>query len=181
APGTVAALAFGAEGRRLAIGAWDRRRDHSEVAIWDLAIGRVIRTIDAGPRPIRAVAFSADGRRVAAGGGGARATGSGVRGGLGRPDRDLPGHPRPRGTHPGASLRPGRAPVRRRGVHRADLAPLGPRDRDGGTTARTVRGELPGVYARRPAAGVSGLRRSGASGRRTDRGGASGPSQRRRA
>jgi WD40 repeat protein/tetratricopeptide (TPR) repeat protein len=69
AQGTVAALAFGAQGRRLAIGAWVGRRNHGEVAIWDLAIGRVIRTIGAGTRPIRAVAFSADGRRVAAGGG----------------------------------------------------------------------------------------------------------------
>jgi WD40 repeat protein len=77
APGTVAALAFGAEGRRLAIGAWDRRRDHGQVAIWDLAIGRVIRTIDAGPRPIRAVAFSADGRKVAAGGAEGKSKGSG--------------------------------------------------------------------------------------------------------
>jgi eukaryotic-like serine/threonine-protein kinase len=74
APGTVSALAFGAEGGRLAIGAWDRRRNHAEVAIWDLAIGRVIQTIDAGPHPIQAVAFSADGQRVAAGGGGDRQT-----------------------------------------------------------------------------------------------------------
>jgi eukaryotic-like serine/threonine-protein kinase len=70
ASGMVAALAFEAEGGRLAIGAWDRRRVRGEVAIWDIASGRVIRTIDAGPHPIRAVAFSADGRRVAAGGGG---------------------------------------------------------------------------------------------------------------
>ena len=76
APGTVTALAFGAGGTRLAIAAWDRRHIQ-EVAIWDLATGRVIQTIDAGPRPIRAVAFSADGGRVAAGGGDVQSADSG--------------------------------------------------------------------------------------------------------
>ena len=70
APGTVASLAFGAEGGRLAIGAWDRRRDHWEVAIWDVAARRVIRRIDAGPHPIR-------GRRLQR----RRPTGRGWRGG----------------------------------------------------------------------------------------------------
>ena len=50
-PGTVTGVAFGAKGGRMAIGVWDRRRDHGEVAIWDLAIGRVIRTIGRRPAP----------------------------------------------------------------------------------------------------------------------------------
>ncbi len=70
ASGMVSALAFAAEGGRLAIGAWDRQSRRAEVATWDIARGRVIRTIDAGPHPIRAVVSSADGGLVAAGGGG---------------------------------------------------------------------------------------------------------------
>ncbi len=69
APGTVNALAYGAGGTRLATGLWDDRRNRGEVVIWDLATGRALRTIDAGPHSMRVVAFSADGRMVAAGGG----------------------------------------------------------------------------------------------------------------
>jgi WD40 repeat protein/tetratricopeptide (TPR) repeat protein len=69
AAGPVTALAYAADGTRLATGGQGAQRDHGELAIWDLATGRAVRTIDAGPRPIRAVALSVDGRTVAAGGG----------------------------------------------------------------------------------------------------------------
>lgn len=68
AASTVISLAFDAGGARLATGLWDNRRERGEVLVWDLATGRAVRAIDAGPRTVQVVALSPDGRTVAAGG-----------------------------------------------------------------------------------------------------------------
>jgi WD40 repeat protein/tetratricopeptide (TPR) repeat protein len=69
AVGRVTALAYAADGIRLATGGQGTQRGHGELAIWDLASGSVVRRIDTGPRPTLAVALSVDGCVAAAGGG----------------------------------------------------------------------------------------------------------------
>ncbi len=67
--GSVTAVAFGPDGRSLAIAARGAANARPIVTLWDLASGRPVRTFEAGPGPVEALAYSGDGRRLAAGGG----------------------------------------------------------------------------------------------------------------
>jgi len=60
--GWVNAVAFSADGRRIASGSWD-----TTVKVWDATTGEVEKTLAGHSDGVNAVAFSADGRRIASG------------------------------------------------------------------------------------------------------------------
>jgi WD40 repeat protein len=64
---SINAVAFGPDGKRLAVGGGDYNHSRGEARVWDLATGKVVLSIKAHTRPVAALAFSPDGALVASG------------------------------------------------------------------------------------------------------------------